>query len=124
MKGGHLNERQAKFDVGDVVEVLYGEDEDAKPEWYEATVLKKIEYQDDIRYNVHYHIDDAIQSNVREGKIRASIKPPPKKKNTSTKKEKAATKKSGGKKSKKRPAPDEGTSAPAKKKKKKAIKKK
>lgn len=125
MKGGHLKERQAKFDVGDVVEVLYDEDEDTEPEWYEATVLKKIEYQDDIRYNVHYHIDDAIQSNVREGKIRASTKPPPKKKSTSTKKKKAAAaKKSDGKKSKKRPAPDEGTSTPTKKKKKKANKKK
>lgn len=47
--GGQLKGREAKFEEGDIVEVLYDEDEDAEPEWYEATVLKKIEYQDDIR---------------------------------------------------------------------------
>ena len=44
-KGGQLKGREAKFGEGDIVEVLYDEDE----EWYEATVLKKVEYQDDIR---------------------------------------------------------------------------
>jgi hypothetical protein len=48
-KGGHLKGREAKFGEGDIVEVLYDEDEDVEPEWYEATVLKKVEYQDDIR---------------------------------------------------------------------------
>ena len=48
-KGGQLKGREAKFEEGDIVEVLYDEDEDEEPEWYEATILKKIEYQDDIR---------------------------------------------------------------------------
>jgi hypothetical protein len=49
-KGGQLKPRQAKFEEGDIVEVLYDEDEDEEPQWYEATILKKVEYQDDIRY--------------------------------------------------------------------------
>lgn len=89
-KGGHLKGREAKFEEGDMVEVLYDEDEDEEPEWYGATILKKIEYQDDIRYNVHYTVDDAIQSNVRELKIRATKK--------TKKKKKATPKKQGGKK--------------------------
>ncbi len=48
-KGGQLKGREAKFGEGDIVEVLYDEDEDVEPEWYEATVLNKVEYQDDIR---------------------------------------------------------------------------
>ena len=79
-KGGQLKGREAQFEEGDVVEVLYDEDEDEEPVWYEATVLKKIEYQDDIRYNVHYHVDDAVQNNVREEKIRATAKTQSKKK--------------------------------------------
>ena len=79
-KGGQLKGREAQFEEGDVVEVLYDEDEDEDPVWYEATVLKKIEYQDDIRYNVHYHADDAVQNNVREEKIRATNKTKSKKK--------------------------------------------
>ena len=46
-KGGQLKGREAKFEEGDIVEVLY--DEDEEPAWYEATILKKIEYVDDIR---------------------------------------------------------------------------
>lgn len=38
-----------RFEEGDIVEVLYDEDEDEEPEWYEATIIKKIEYVDDIR---------------------------------------------------------------------------
>ena len=38
-----------RFEAGDIVEVLYDEDEDEEPEWYEATIIKKIEYVDDIR---------------------------------------------------------------------------
>jgi len=79
-KGGQLKGREAQFEEGDVVEVLYDDDEDEEPVWYEATVLKKIEYQDDIRYNVHYHVDDAVQNNVREEKIRATAKTQSKKK--------------------------------------------
>ena len=89
-KGGQLKGREAQFEEGDVVEVLYDEDEEEDPVWYEATVLKKIEYQDDIRYNVHYHVDNAVQNNVREEKIRATAKTQSKKK----KKKKAAAKKS------------------------------
>jgi len=48
-KGGQLKGREARFEEGDIVEVLYDEDEDEEPAWYEATILKKIEYQDDIR---------------------------------------------------------------------------
>lgn len=88
-KGGQLKGREAQFEEGDVVEVLYDEDEDEDPVWYEATVLKKIEYQDDIRYNVHYHVDDAVQNNVREEKIRATAK-------TKSKKKKKAKKQKGG----------------------------
>ena len=40
---------EIRFEVGDIVEVLYDEDEDEEPEWYEATIIKKIEYVDDIR---------------------------------------------------------------------------
>lgn len=79
-KGGQLKGREAKFEEGDIAEVLYDEDEDAEPEWYEATILKKIEYHDDIRYNVHYTVDDAVQNDVREDKIRASKKTKKKKK--------------------------------------------
>lgn len=79
-KGGQLKGREAQFEEGDVVQVLYDEDEDEEPVWYEATVLKKIEYQDDIRYNIHYHADDAVQNNVREEKIRATTKTKSKKK--------------------------------------------
>ncbi|KAL7555266.1 hypothetical protein ACHAWF_018924 [Thalassiosira exigua] len=88
--GGQLKGREANFEEGDIVEVLYDEDEDEEPEWYEATILKKIEYQDDIRYNVHYTVDDAVQNDVREEKIRASSK--------TKKKKRAAPKKKGGKK--------------------------
>ena len=51
-RGGQLKSREAKFDEGDVVEVLYVEDEDDEEdegEWYEATILKRVEYEDDIR---------------------------------------------------------------------------
>jgi hypothetical protein len=48
-KGGQLKGREARYKEGDYVEVLYDEDEDTEPEWYEATVVKKVEYQDDIR---------------------------------------------------------------------------
>ncbi len=48
--GGQLKPRQAKYEEGDIVEVLYDEDEDEEPQWFEATILKKVEYQDDIRY--------------------------------------------------------------------------
>ena len=48
-KGGQLKPREAKFEEGDIVEVLYDEDEDDEPQWFEATILKKVEYQDDIR---------------------------------------------------------------------------
>jgi hypothetical protein len=89
-KGGQLRGREAQFEEGDVVEVLYDEDEDEEPVWYEATVLKKIEYQDDIRYNVHYHVDDAVQNNVREEKIRATAKTKSKKKKKA-KKQKTTT---------------------------------
>ncbi|KAL7468361.1 hypothetical protein ACHAXS_008589 [Conticribra weissflogii] len=93
-KGGQLKGRQAKFEEGDLVEVLYLEDEDddeEECEWYEATITKRIEYEDDIRYTVHYHEDDAIQSNVREALIRATEKT--KKKKKSTKKTKTTPKK-------------------------------
>jgi hypothetical protein len=90
-KGGQLKGREAQFEEGDVVEVLYDEDEDEEPVWYEAMVLKKIEYQDDIRYNVHYHVDDAVQNNVREEKIRATAKTKSKKKKKQQKAKKQKT---------------------------------
>ena len=61
-KGGQLKGREAKFEEGDIVEVLYDEDEDEEPCWYEATIMKKIEYVDDIRsvviifYELHIFI--------------------------------------------------------------------
>lgn len=51
-KGGQLKGREAKFEVEDVVEVLYLEDDDADEEdgeWYEATITKRTDYEDDIR---------------------------------------------------------------------------
>lgn len=51
-KGGQLKGREAKFEEGDIVEVLYLEDDDDDEEdceWYEATITKKTEYEDDIR---------------------------------------------------------------------------
>lgn len=115
-KGGQLKGREAKFEEGDIVEVLYDEDEDEEPEWYEATIIKKIEYVDDIRYNIHYTVDDAMQPNVREDKIRAT------KKTKSIKKKKAAAaaaapkakKKAGGRKR----AADSDLKTPSKPKKK------
>ena len=180
-KGGQLKGREARFEEGDLVQVLYDEDEELEPEWFEATVLKKIEYQDDIRlvgyyiimtlyilllvamfnmdsqscvcvcvqslyvlcmwfeiissksrYNVHYTVDDAIQSNVREDKIRPSKKKPKKPKAPPKPKAKvataaaAATKKSPAKKKKKspgrpkkRPAEEEEETATTPKSKKK-----
>jgi len=84
-KGGQLKPREAKFEVDDRVEVQYIEDEDdedddVEKEWYEATIVKRTEYEDDIRYTVHYHEDDAVQSNVREEFIRPAPKLKPKKK--------------------------------------------
>ena len=43
------------------------------------------------RYNVHYTVDDAVQNDVREEKIRATKK-------TVAKRKKKAAKKAGGKK--------------------------
>eukprot|EP00804_Cyclotella_cryptica_P022136 CCRYP_011595-RA/>CCRYP_011595-RA protein AED:0.30 eAED:0.30 QI:215/1/1/1/1/1/2/179/462 len=84
-RGGQLKGREPKFEEGDVVEVLYVEDEEddvEECEWYEATILKRVDYEDDIRYSVHYHADDAVQSNVREDYIRATNKTKQKKKST------------------------------------------
>ena len=58
-RGGQLKGREPKFDEGDVVEVLYVEDEDDEEEereWYEATITKRVDYEDDIRCVV-LHID-------------------------------------------------------------------
>lgn len=70
--------REALFGEGDVVEVLYdvdddNDDDDIEPDWYEATILKAKVYHDDIRYDVHYTVDDAIQSNVSEENIRLPL---------------------------------------------------
>ena len=99
--------KEAKYEVGDVVEVLYEDDDSDEADWYEATILKKKVYHGDIRlviwyiryhnilcescslssflslivfirpsscapsrYDVHYTIDDASQSNVSEENIR------------------------------------------------------
>lgn len=51
-RGGQLKGREPKFQEGDVVEVLYVEDEDDEEEereWYEATITKRVDYEDDIR---------------------------------------------------------------------------
>ncbi|EJK74282.1 hypothetical protein THAOC_04048 [Thalassiosira oceanica] len=73
-RGGQIRPREAKFDEGDVVEVLYDEDPDEDPEWYEATVTRRTMYSDDIQYSVHYHLDDTTQTGVRENKLRPSAK--------------------------------------------------
>jgi hypothetical protein len=47
-----LKGREPKFEEGDVVEVLYVEDEEddeEECEWYEATIVKRVDYEDDIR---------------------------------------------------------------------------
>ena len=59
-KGGQLKGREARFEEGDLVQVLYDEDEELEPEWFEAMVLKKIEYQDDIRLVGYYIIIDFV----------------------------------------------------------------
>ena len=89
-RGGQIRPREAKFDEGDVVEVLYDEDEEEEPEWYEATVTKRTMYSDDIQYSVHYHLDDTTQTGVREHKLRPSAK-------AAKKKAAAASKKASGK---------------------------
>jgi len=66
-----------------------------------------------LRYNVHYTVDDAMQPDVREVKIRATAK--------TQKKKKAAAKKKSGKKSGKRAA-ESDVATPAKKKKKSGSK--
>ena len=70
------------------------------------------------RYNVHYTVDDAVQNDVREEKIRATKK-------TAAKRKKKAAKKAGGKKraadgNVKTPAKKKGRAAGSKNKKKKA----
>lgn len=48
--------KEAKYEVGDVVEVLYEDDDSDEADWYEATILKKKVYHGDIRlviYMIH-----------------------------------------------------------------------
>ena len=41
--------KEAKYEVGDVVEVLYEDGDSDEADWYEATILKKKVYHGDIR---------------------------------------------------------------------------
>jgi len=65
-KGGQKLERFVQFSVGDWVEVYY----EADGNWYEAKVLKVTQYQDAVRYSVHYTEDDSTQTNIYEDQIR------------------------------------------------------
>lgn len=69
-KGGQLLPMMANFDKNDIVQVFY-EPEDT---WYDATILKRVQYDDAYRYMVHYTEEDSKQSNIMEACIRA---PPP-----------------------------------------------
>ena len=59
----------AKFRVGDIVEVLW-EDEYEQAEYFEATIIKKIEHEDEFRYNVRFSKDNEVRHEVLEGNIR------------------------------------------------------
>ena len=127
-RGGQLRPREAKFDEGDVVEVLYDEDPDEGPEWYEATVTRRTMYSDDIQYSVHYHLDDTTQTGVREHKLRPSAKAAKKKAAAERKRASAKAKSTKSSKSKSKSKSKGGKSDPKKKKadakkKKKAPKK-
>lgn len=63
--GGHLMPRQAKFQPGDTIFVLYGDT------WYHAKILRK---QKDFKYQVYYTQDSSKESNVVESRIRARKK--------------------------------------------------
>jgi len=60
----------AKFRVGDIVEVLW-EDEYEQAEYFEATIIKKIEYEDEFRYDVRFSKDNQVRNQVLEGNIRS-----------------------------------------------------
>jgi len=65
-KGGQMLERKVEFELGDLVEVFYELDGN----WYEAKVLKATQYQDAVRYTVHYTEDDSTQANIYEDQMR------------------------------------------------------
>lgn len=60
----------AKFRVGDIVEVLW-EDEYEQAEYFEATIIKKIDYEDEFRYDVRFSNDNQVRNEVLEGNIRS-----------------------------------------------------
>ena len=61
----------AKFRVGDIVEVLW-EDEYEQAEYFEATIIKKIEYEGEFRYDVKFSMDNQVRHEVLEGNIEDS----------------------------------------------------
>jgi len=65
-KGGQLLPMVALYNKKDAVEVYYEPDD----EWYEATIVKRTEYDDDIRYTVHYTEEDSTQKNISQDLIR------------------------------------------------------
>jgi len=65
-KGGQLLPMVSLYNKKDAVEVYYESDDN----WYEATIVKRIEYDDDIRYTVHYTEEDSTQKNISQDLIR------------------------------------------------------
>lgn len=63
-KGGHMLPRQALFDTGQKVQVLY---EDS---WWDAKILRRKEYPSGFKYQVYYTTDSSKQSGVEEELIR------------------------------------------------------
>lgn len=61
---GHLLPRKAKFEIGDKVEVFYDK------KYYQAKILRRKEYPDGYKYQVHYLQDSSKQSAVPENLIR------------------------------------------------------
>mmetsp|Transcript_2778 Transcript_2778/g.7774 ORF Transcript_2778/g.7774 Transcript_2778/m.7774 type:complete len:359 (+) Transcript_2778:169-1245(+) len=63
-KGGHLLPRQAAFEKGDKVEVLF------ENQWYEAKIVRRKEHSEGFRYTVSYTVDKTKQTGIPEEIIR------------------------------------------------------
>ena len=65
-----FHDAKFQFRVGDIVEVLW-EDEYEQAEYFEATIIKKIDYEDEFRYDVKFSKDNQVRHQILEGNIRS-----------------------------------------------------
>lgn len=62
--GGHLLPRLPLYAKGDKVQVLY------ENEWWDGSILRRKDYKDGFKYQIHYSSDGSKQSGVDESLIR------------------------------------------------------